>query len=264
MSMISLSLIAAAVLSASPPVAPAPLTLERLAATHCKNNRSPVPERIAALFRVEHEEGVSKAARGILAAAACYESGYRAFSIGDDGKAIGIVQFWSWARPHIRRLRRKLCKALPRPERKLSIHCLKLKDSRQDWLASSIFWARRLVRHYRKAKVLCDNRGGYSTWEDLLWASADLTLGRSPTCFRQGGCIRWADNRTCERWGCAMWGVRCAQSGDYETGHWELLEQWRALLPEIKPKQTQVCPLHGGCTGDAGGQWLLGALVSER
>jgi hypothetical protein len=240
--------VAVTLLSATPMPAP---SLEEVARQECKHNKNPAADRISALLDIEREAGVPDLVRGILVAAACRESGYKHDKSGDGGKAKGIVQFWSWARPPIRKIRKRLCKSLPEDQRRSSPRCRWLADPREDWFAAATYWAQRLVQKYEVAQgcidldsdgtcknysePLCTDQNGYSSMEVMWWASANLTVGWAPTCHTRGRCIERNPDKTCKRYGCARWGVHCARKGSkrMETKHMKVLRHWQEVVSEI-------------------------------
>lgn len=122
-----------------------------MAMTQCHTNASPSESVIRELTSIEATEGLPG---GLLLAAACNESGYRADpGRGDSGRAVGMFQLWPWASRHVDRL---------------------------DWRSSARFWAGRVVRNFRRAKSYCKGRRGYRSRLEQWWASAAVTAVRAP------------------------------------------------------------------------------------
>ncbi|MGD2215163.1 MAG: hypothetical protein PVJ64_00350 [Gemmatimonadales bacterium] len=164
------------------------------ALTECPTNRRPDRAVVIELFRLEIEAGVPRAVRGLLVAAACAESGYRAAPRGhsDGGRARGMFQFWSWARSAIRR------------------HGATTEDPRDDWRASARFWLEHVQRMLPRVRRDCEGRRGYPSHEIARWAAANLTAVSAP--------LRDARGR---------FRARCARARRHETRHLRLLRAWR-------------------------------------
>ena len=77
---------------------PSDADLIGVATNRCKLAKRPVNvKRLGVLLKLERKLGVPGYARGIILAAACRESGYRARPRrGDKGRAVGILQLWPW------------------------------------------------------------------------------------------------------------------------------------------------------------------------
>ena len=90
--------VAQASLAKPPRFVPSKESLVNIAASLCKNARKPVNKaflRVLMDYEVKHK--VPSYARGIILAAACKESGFRAKPRrGDKGKAVGLLQMWPW------------------------------------------------------------------------------------------------------------------------------------------------------------------------
>tara|TARA_Y100001963_G_scaffold15880_2_gene19654 strand:+ start:2339 stop:2872 length:534 start_codon:yes stop_codon:yes gene_type:complete len=96
--LVQVTLLSALLVSAPPAFVPSEASLVEAAATMCKNAKKPVNRALLRrLVKLETSHGVPSYARGIVLAAACRESGYRAKPRrGDNGKAVGILQMWKW------------------------------------------------------------------------------------------------------------------------------------------------------------------------
>jgi len=154
---------------------------------------------IAALWRIDREI-LPPTARGLVLAAACNESGYRAAGkCGDGGRSCGMFQFMRWTIPALRRLGAKG------------------PDPRLDWRAAARFYAAHVARQAPRVRRYCRGRRGYATRAAMVWASAVQTATRAPKCAARnvaGRCIRRVP--------------RCARRGSrFETLHWQRLRAWR-------------------------------------
>jgi hypothetical protein len=108
------------------------------------------PWMLLDMVRLEAAAGVPDQVRGVILAAACMESGYRADAIGDSGKAVGLLQLWPWA-------------------------AQRWGVDRDDPHAAAAFWLWRLVKSSDTARRRCHAR---STWE--RWRAAGAYAVRSP------------------------------------------------------------------------------------
>lgn len=176
--------------------APTPDYLVDAAVVGCAQNRTPDAERVAALFELERAAGVPPAARGLLAAAACRESGYRADPRGhnDGGKARGMMQFWGWAKRWIR------------------LHGGRGPDPRLDWRASASYWIAHVAGQVPRVRRHCRGRRGFASVTEQVWASANLTAVRRP---RRDGL------------------PRCAIAGRRVTNHWRVLVWFRRAATHL-------------------------------
>lgn len=181
--------------------------LLEVAATQCPTNRRPNVEILRELLKIERAAGIPDAARGLLLAAACRESGYRADPSGwqDGGRSRGMFQFMAWAKKSIRK------------------HGGEGADVRLDWRASARFWAAHVVKQYKRVKRHCrTSRLRHRTWAAMRWASANATAVRHPKCAQRdlyGRCVNWVP--------------RCARAGGRgETLHWKTLRGWHRRLSE--------------------------------
>jgi hypothetical protein len=113
------------------------------ALTQCKNaNPSKTdPQLLRNLLHIEKNAGVPLKYRGMVLAAACNESGYRANGRrGDSGKAVGILQMWPWWEK-------------------------KFKVKRTDPYSSAQAWVSQIMRTVPKARKKCGKRRAFvSAW----------------------------------------------------------------------------------------------------
>ncbi len=111
--------------------------------TQCKNaNPSKTdPQLLRNLLHIEKNAGVPLKYRGMVLAAACNESGYRANGRrGDSGKAVGILQMWPWWEK-------------------------KFKVKRTDPYSSAQAWVSQIMRTVPKARKKCGKRRAFvSAW----------------------------------------------------------------------------------------------------
>lgn len=219
--MISLFLITTALIT-SPPTETE--RLEAVIVKHgCYTNHKPDPKMVRALLSVEQAAGFAPAARGLLVAAACNESGFNPKALGDwhdivtrkrcknntpgcVPKSYGLLQFQGWAKRHIRRLTDAKG------------------DPRFDWRASAIYWAKHIVRQVPRVKREC----GYPDALDV-WRAAHRTAIVKPKCgqwkFRRGKQV------------CAKRIPRCHKVGTvYRSKHWSILTTWKRLADESFPR----------------------------
>jgi hypothetical protein len=175
--------------------------LERAAIEQCPNRyaRDVPRDVLVELWRIDRS-GLPEAARGLVLAAACNESGYRASGkCGDAGRSCGMFQLMKWTIPGLRAIGAKGA------------------DPRLDWRAAARFYVSRVVRQIPRVRRHCRGRRGYATRESMLWASAVQTAVRAPKC---------AERNTAGR--CVRRVPRCARRGSrYEAKHWARLRQWR-------------------------------------
>ncbi len=182
------------------------------ALARCRHARRTAADRlvIAELYRIEAAAGITEP--GLLAAAACAESGYRSVLSGDEGKSEGLLQFQGWAKPHI------------------ANHGAKTKDPRHDWRASARYWAAHVVKQLPRVRRHCKGRGGYATRSLYLWASANVTAVRYPRCrcLKRKHGVCWLEDRASDG-RCRRRVPRCARKGTRgETRHVKYLRAWRA------------------------------------
>ena len=113
------------------------------ALTQCKNaNPSKTdPQLLRNLLQIEKNAGVPVKYRGMVLAAACNESGYRANGRkGDRGKAVGILQMWPWWEK-------------------------RFKVKRTDPYSSAHAWVHQIMRTVPKARKKCGKRRAFvSAW----------------------------------------------------------------------------------------------------
>ena len=170
----------------------------------CAGNR---PSRAMAqeLLEIESEAGISGQARGILLAAACRESGFNPTKKGDwrpkgcspkrdedcRARAVGLVQFWGWAKKGIRR------------------YGSTTDEPREDWRASARYWARHIVAQLPAVDRDCDHSLPYDRWR-----AAHRTAVVLPLCVkkRRGRCVKRS--------------ARCHKPGR-KSSHWRILENWK-------------------------------------
>jgi len=132
-----------------------------IALTKCRNAPKTTKKGfLVDLIKVEISLGVPEKYRGMVLAAACRESGYRAKPRrGDDGKAVGLLQMWPWwekrfgikrtdpkaaARAWIKQILNTVKKARRRCGKKMAFR------SAWAWVASGPKrWRCRSPRHYR-------------------------------------------------------------------------------------------------------------------
>jgi hypothetical protein len=183
------------------------LIFER-AVVDCERNRRPNEEqrsRMERFYRMEIDFGVPDAARGLLLSALCNESAY-VFEPGrgDEGRAVGILQFWPSHKDDIRRVQKELYNGEVPPG-----------DSRLDHFASVTYWLRHLKKQVPRVRKHCRGKRGYESREAMVWASANLTAVARPKCVErndQGVCKKRVPH--------------CARAGRFETGHFERLRRW--------------------------------------
>lgn len=119
------------------------------AAMQCPRATDPDPWLLRDLLLLERQAGVPDELRGMVLAAACWESGYSSGAVGDAGRAIGIMQLWPWARV-----------------------------DRRDPRAAARFWLGHVVTRIPKVRRECGLSGV------RLWIAAWVTAIRAP---REGG-----------------------------------------------------------------------------
>lgn len=175
------------------------------ALAHCPHNRTPDRRILEGLIAIEKEAGLPAAARGLLLAAACRESGFRAHpGYGDNGMSAGMFQFASWAKKRIRRHRTPGYRG----------------DVRLDWRAAARFWAHHVAKQVKSVRAYCKGSRGYKSHESMVWASANTSAVRAPSCKS-----RRADGR------CTSWVPRCARRGRRsETLHWKTRHSWSKIV----------------------------------
>ena len=144
----------------------------------CYANYKPDPKVVDHLLRIEQAAGFPDAARGLLVAAACNESGFQADAMGDwydirtrkrcknntPGclpKSLGMLQFQGWAKKRIRRF------------------STSKDDPRFDWVASATYWSRHVARQVPRVIREC----GYPNVADI-WRAAHKTAITRPKCGR--------------------------------------------------------------------------------
>jgi len=116
------------------------------------------------LVKIEKEYGVPPIYRGMLLAAACYESGYnpnakgdRKFSKKREPKSLGILQFWRWAEKYI---------------------------DRTDPIASARFWLKRIKRQIPFIKKRCRYKSKKRIWL-AAWVTAIRYPKKSGRCYEK-------------------------------------------------------------------------------
>jgi hypothetical protein len=134
--------------SLPPRSVPTKAALVEIAASRCKNAPKVVSRPLLRhLLDLEEKHAVPGYVRGIVLAAACRESGYRAKPRrGDGGKARGILQLWPWW------------------ERKYKI-------DRENPTQAVNAWLTQINRSVRKARRLCRK------WKPWLVAQAWVASG---------------------------------------------------------------------------------------
>lgn len=167
----------------------------------CHTNKRPPVEVVDALIQIERDVGIPDEARGLLLAAACNESGFRARVAGDGGRSVGMFQLFPWAK------RRAVKLQIETTER----------DVRLDWRASALIYADHTRRQLPKVRRDCKGRRGFVTRSQMLWASANAQAIRYPLCARRDVKGRCLQRKT-----------RCARKGrGSETLHFKMLRRWR-------------------------------------
>jgi len=182
----------------------------------CPHNKKPDRAIVEELIAIEKEAGFPSAARGLLVAAACQESGIRPNpGKGDGGMSIGMFQFAGWAKKSIRKY------ATPGHKG----------DIRLDWRASARFWSRHVARQYGRVYKHCKGYRGYRSKLAMRWASANATAVRYPLCAR-----RRLDGR------CIAWSPRCSKRGTgKETLHWRTRARWaRKVHQQLKAQAVEA------------------------
>jgi hypothetical protein len=183
-------------------------------------------EMLREMLLIERELDFPEEARGLILAAACWESAYMPGAQGDCTilgrcKSVGILQFGAWARRHIR-------------GHQLSTDADSV-DPRLDWRASAYYWGAHLLRSLKKVQRACQylpwhwskgSRGrlyGSKTAKQIAAANAHAV--RYPKCRRYH---RGASGR----YYCVERLVRCWET----TGHWRELSKWRGEIDGAEVK----------------------------
>lgn len=182
----------------------------------CYANYKPNPEIVRELFRIEETAGITGEARGILAAAACNESGFTKKAMGDfvdrvtgarcrtrDWKrckptSFGMVQQRGWVKKHIRKLGSKSG------------------EPRFDWKIATTYWAQHLVNQIPKVRKECRYKD-----EIDIWRAAHRTSVVKPKC------ARWRVSKKTGKQRCAKRIPRCHKIGKRFTSHWKILMRWK-------------------------------------
>jgi hypothetical protein len=182
------------------------------AVVDCEGNRRPNSEqrdRMREVYAMELGAGIPDAVRGISLSAFCNEASYvLSPRRGDGGRAVGILQHWPIHRGGIRRVQRDLYGEA------------RGDDAREDWVASTIYWLRKLVKNAARARGHCRGRRGYSSHEVQVWASGNLTAVARPKCARK----RWSERL--QKDVCVKFVPHCARARRFETGHMRRLRRW--------------------------------------
>jgi len=199
-------------------------------------NPGSIPKgQVRALFYLESSEGVPPEAHGLLAAAACWESGYKLHGkCGDHGRSCGIVQLHgSWSKEVKALIDDEMggeCASLEAWKKVAVKRLVKMglgkwtaaklaNDPRRCWEAAATVWLRRMKRNLPKVDKFCKGEGGYATRGEFLVASATLTAVRRGRCVQhnaKGKCVKRSKN------------PHCAIAGRYETKHWaKVLRVWK-------------------------------------
>lgn len=222
--MVSFFLILAPLISAPP--ADGIERLEAVILKHgCYANHKPDPKVVRQLLRVEVAAGFAPAARGLVVAAACNESGFNPRALGDwyslttgkrcknntpgcAPKSFGMFQFQGWAKRHIRRLTDAKG------------------DPRFDWHASATYWAKHVAKQVPRVEREC----GYPDVADV-WMAAHRTAVMFPKCARY---------RYSQRLGkqvCAKRVPRCHRLGTKrQSKHWEIARMWQKIADKSFPR----------------------------
>lgn len=175
------------------------------------------------LFRIEAEAGIKGEARGLVAAAACNESGFNPKALGDWFKigmphtrenrcknyqrgctptSFGLMQFKPWAKKHIR-------KYASNP---------KMKEPRFDWRASAKYWALHVVAQIPRVKRECRY-----TEEIDIWRAAHRTA------ITKSKCVRYRVSKRTGKQRCAKFVPRCHRIDKvYKSSHWRILGTFKA------------------------------------
>ena len=187
----------------SPPPSGTPF-VDEIVRVGCNGN---YPDRsmVETLLEIEEEAGFSGQARGLLVAAACAESGFNPAKKGDwrpkgcrrrveetcEARAVGLVQFWWWARKGVQR------------------YGATTLEPREDWEASARYWAAHVVAQFPAVDRDCDHSLPYDRWH-----AAHRTAVVKPKCVRRRGkrCIKRM--------------ARCYVPGA-KSLHWRVLESWK-------------------------------------
>jgi hypothetical protein len=175
-------------------------TLVRAGVEACPRYSQPVPQHedlIRILLHIEDEAGFPAHARGLLVAAACWESTYRANpGKGDSGRAVGLLQWHGWARRSIQAYRQPGSTG----------------DPRLDPIASALFWADRVARYATEVVPRVCPRAPDP------WRTAAAKAVRGP-----GRCIERAQPKPGKELGrCVKRYQRCRES----SAHWRLMRRW--------------------------------------
>ena len=197
--------------------------VDAIVARGCIANHSPPRDVVDQLLRIEVGAGVPNVARGILAAAACRESGFREHVGGDwytltGGKRCtraqrdrglcvaysrGMMQLGRWAK---RAMRRKWS----------SFTTL---DPRMDWQRSAEFWIGHVVSQVARVRREC----GYSDELDV-WKASHATAVTKPKC------ARWRMGKNGKQ-RCAKYIPRCHRVGKHKSKHWAVRATWTVNAP---------------------------------
>lgn len=210
----------------------------------CYANHRPDPAVVRELFEIGRAAGIVEPARGLVAAGACSESGYKVTALGDwkdpvTGKrcanrtpgcvptSYGMMQ--QVARPWKKRIRRLGAT---------------MREPRFDWQRAARVWSEHVVHQLRRVREEC----GYQLEEDV-WRAAHRTS------VRPSKCVRWR-TRISKRTGehqqyCAKRVPRCHRLSTKDrlggmSRHWRILKAWRGeietALVSLSPEQVAKYP----------------------
>ena len=210
--------------------------VDRIVRIGCRGNH-PTREMAQELLDIEKEAGFTGVARGLLAAAACNESGFNPLARGDWRSLIdkrkscrrrseecapismGIVQLGAWSRRGLR----KMGSTMPEP--------------RFDWRIAARFWAKHVVAQIDRVRAKCPKlrRGwGPSTPEADVWRAAHRTAVTFPKCGKYR--MRGGKQK------CTKWIPRCHRLGKrYRSSHWRILATWKGEK-ELSPEKWKGIP----------------------
>jgi hypothetical protein len=198
-----------------------PALVDTIVRVGCRGHH-PTRAMVVELLDIERDAGITGPARGLIAAAACNESGFRPHARGDwysqvdrgarcrNGApqcaptSLGMFQLGSWAKRKLRRMGA----STPEP--------------RFDWRVSARFWARHVVAQVPRVREVCPTlRKGWDAPSELdVWRAAHRTAVVKPKC----GEYRVRNGR--QR--CIRRVPRCHRIGArYKSSHWRILASWK-------------------------------------
>jgi hypothetical protein len=211
--------------------APAEDTLfQAIVAQGCYANASPDPAVVRELLAIERAAGITGEGRGLLVAAACNESGFKAKARGDWSEyketgvrvptSLGMVQMkgW-WVKRH--------------PEWWTEA---KTKEPRYEWRLAARVWSNHIVRQLPRVRREC----GYTSERDV-WRAAHRTA------LRPAKCARWRVSKRTGNQYCAKRIARChrldtARRLKGMSPHWRIREAWlgRLVTKYVKPAKRKA------------------------